>query len=101
MTAKPIAELKNAVDLRAAGGENVQVDIAIRPFEHAVLVPLWFADVEAVAGAFAGERKYGRAANLPAHRPRKPTDEDMGPHNWGGGEARPKGGGRMRRRGRG
>ena len=45
-----------------------------------------------------GERKFGRAANLPASRPRKPTDADMGPHNWGGGEARPKGGGKMRRR---
>ena len=55
-------------------------------------------DVEAVAGAFAGERKYGRAANLPSTRPRKPTDADMGPHNLGGGEARPKGGARMRRR---
>jgi excinuclease ABC subunit B len=55
-------------------------------------------EVEAVAGAYAGERKFGRAANLPSTRPRKPTDEDMGPHNWGGGEARPKGGGRMRRR---
>ena len=58
------------------------------------------ADVEATAGAYAGERKFGRAANLPSTRPRKPTDEDMGPHNWGGGEARPKGGARMRRRGR-
>ena len=53
-------------------------------------------DVEAVAGAFAGERKYGRAANLPSTRPRKPTDDDMGPHNWGGGEARPKGARRKR-----
>ena len=50
------------------------------------------ADVEATAGSYAGERKFGRAANLPSTRPRKPTDEDMGPHNWGGGEARPKGG---------
>ena len=56
------------------------------------------SDVEATAGAFAGERKFGRAANLPSTRPRKPTDEDMGPHNWGGGEARPKGGAGMRRR---
>ena len=54
-------------------------------------------EVEATAGAYAGERKFGRAANLPSTRPRKPTDEDMGPHNWGGGEARPKGG-QMRRR---
>jgi excinuclease ABC subunit B len=23
----------------------------------------------------------------------EPTDADMGPHNWGGGEARPKAGG--------
>ena len=48
--------------------------------------------VEAEAGAYAGPRLFGRAANLPSTRPRKPTDADMGPHNWGGGEARPKSG---------
>ncbi|HEY3621322.1 MAG TPA: excinuclease ABC subunit UvrB [Roseiarcus sp.] len=58
-------------------------------------------EIEAEAGAYSGERPFGRAANLPSTRPRKPTDADMGPHNWGGGEARPKGGGRMRRRRRG
>jgi len=81
------------------------------------------ADVEDEAGRFAGKRKYGSAANLPASSPsparsksavadfdkkrgreaegregaepifesraRKPTDSDMGPHNFGGGEARP------------
>ncbi|HMN74362.1 MAG TPA: helicase-related protein, partial [Rhodoblastus sp.] len=70
------------------------------------------ADVEDEAGRFAGKRKYGAAANLPAgasspakrgrvaegregaepifeSRARKPTDADMGPHNFGGGEARP------------
>ena len=31
------------------------------------------SDVEAQAGAFGGERKYERAANLPANRPHKPT----------------------------
>ena len=46
-------------------------------------------EVEDRAGAFAGERKYGSAANLPTTRAHKPTDADMGPHNWGGGEARP------------
>ncbi len=77
-------------------------------------------DVERSAGAYAGERKYGAAANLPAKgkslsrragegsprsqtdegeaaselpapssKVRKPTDADMGPHNLGGGEARP------------
>jgi excinuclease ABC subunit B len=46
-------------------------------------------DVEAEAGAFAGERKYGRAANVPLSRPHKPTDAEMGPHNFGGGEAKP------------
>ncbi len=56
------------------------------------------AAVEAAGGGYAGERQYGRAANLPS-RAHKPTDADMGPHNWGGGEARPKGGeGRKRRR---
>ncbi|HXW71876.1 MAG TPA: excinuclease ABC subunit UvrB [Methylocella sp.] len=49
-------------------------------------------DVEAQAGAFQGARKYGASANLPAHRPHKPTDAEMGPHNFGGGEAKPRGG---------
>ncbi len=58
------------------------------------------AAVEAAGGGFAGDRPYGRAANTPKSRAHKPTDEDMGPHNWGGGEARPKGGagGKRRRR---
>ena len=47
-------------------------------------------EVEAEAGAFAGERKYGRAANVPMSRPHKPTDAEMGPHNFGGGEAKPR-----------
>ena len=47
------------------------------------------AEVEDRAGAFAGPKKYGSAANLPENRPHKPTDADMGPHNFGGGEARP------------
>jgi excinuclease ABC subunit B len=47
-------------------------------------------DVEAEAGAFAGERKYGRAANVRLSRPHKPTDAEMGPHNFGGGEAKPR-----------
>ncbi len=47
-------------------------------------------DVAAGGGVFRGEKKYGDSANLPS-RVRKPTDEDMGPHNLGGGEARPKG----------
>jgi excinuclease ABC subunit B len=48
------------------------------------------SDVEAQAGSFQGDRKYGRAANLPANRPHKPTDSEMGPHNFGGGEAKPR-----------
>ena len=57
------------------------------------------SDVEASGGGFRGEKKYGDAANLPT-RVRKPTDEDMGPHNFGGGEARPKGGASWRHKGR-
>ncbi|HXW19497.1 MAG TPA: excinuclease ABC subunit UvrB [Roseiarcus sp.] len=53
--------------------------------------------IEAQGGGYRGERRYGRAANLPAHRPHKPGDTDMGPHNWGGGEARPRGAARSRR----
>jgi excinuclease ABC subunit B len=47
-------------------------------------------EVEREAGAFAGQRKYGSAANLPVHRPHKPSDDEMGPHNFGGGEAKPR-----------
>ena len=47
-------------------------------------------EVEAEAGAYKGDRKYGRAANLPENRPHKPGDADMGPHNFGGGEAKPR-----------
>jgi excinuclease ABC subunit B len=46
-------------------------------------------DVENAAGGYAGAQKYGRAANVPANRPHKPTDSEMGPHNFGGGEAKP------------
>jgi excinuclease ABC subunit B len=53
--------------------------------------------IEAQAGGYGGERPFGRAANMPANRPHKPADADMGPHNWGGGEARPRGGVRGRR----
>jgi excinuclease ABC subunit B len=48
------------------------------------------ADVEDRAGSYKGARKYGSAANLPANRPHKPTDSEMGPHNFGGGEAKPR-----------
>ena len=56
--------------------------------------------IEAQGGGYRGERRFGRAANLPAHRPHRPGDADMGPHNWGGGEARPRGASRSRRGGR-
>ena len=36
------------------------------------------ADIDAAGGGYTGERPFGRAANLPSTRPRKPTDADMG-----------------------
>ena len=48
------------------------------------------SEVEDKAGRYEGERSYGKAANLPKTRARKPTDEDMGLHNFGGGEAKPR-----------
>ena len=44
--------------------------------------------VESKAGSYEGERPFGGSANLPT-RAHKPTAADMGPHNWGGGEAKP------------
>lgn len=49
------------------------------------------SDVAAEGGGFGGAQKYGAKANLPPmSKIHKPRDEDMGPHNFGGGEARPK-----------
>ncbi|MGA2487460.1 MAG: excinuclease ABC subunit UvrB [Roseiarcus sp.] len=50
--------------------------------------PLARQEAVAAAGGGFAEPAPGR----PSNRPRKPTDADMGPHNWGGGEARPRGG---------
>ncbi|MFZ0730363.1 MAG: helicase-related protein, partial [Methylovirgula sp.] len=44
------------------------------------------SDVESDAGAYVGPR----TGNVPAHRPHKPTDAEMGPHNFGGGEGKPR-----------
>ncbi len=44
--------------------------------------------IAAAGGGYAGERRRPRRQS-PASRAHKPTDADMGPHNWGGGEARP------------
>ncbi len=44
------------------------------------------SDVAGEAGSYAGPR----TGNVPAHRPHKPTDSEMGPHNFGGGEAGPR-----------
>jgi excinuclease ABC subunit B len=41
-------------------------------------------------GAFAGEDK--NAGARPLNRPHKPSDDEMGPHNFGGGEAKPRSG---------
>jgi len=55
--------------------------------------PLARQEAVAAAGGSFAESAPGR----PSNRPRKPADADMGPHNWGGGEARPKGGARGKR----
>ncbi len=44
-------------------------------------------EVEGEAGAYRGPRGDG---HVPANRPHKPTDAEMGPHNFGGGEAKPR-----------
>jgi excinuclease ABC subunit B len=52
------------------------------------------SDVDDKTGGYRGPRKYGEAANLRADVPtraRKPSLEEMGPHNLGGGTGRPLG----------
>ena len=63
--------------------QAVELTIADDPMAHQ-------SEVEDQAGSYKGQRKYGVAANLPASRPHKPSDDEMGPHNFGGGEARPR-----------
>ena len=48
-------------------------------------------DVDDKTGGYRGPRKYGAAANMPETRARKPTLDEMGPHNLGGGTGRPLG----------
>ncbi len=48
------------------------------------------AEIDEQGGGYSGKPKYGSAANLPPNRPHRPTDEEMGPHNFGGGEAKPR-----------
>ena len=60
--------------------------------------PVRQEEIEAEAGAYAWPCLFGRAAYLPSTGPRKPTNADMGPHNWGGGGKAAEGRGKMRRR---
>jgi excinuclease ABC subunit B len=57
-------------------------------------------EVDDKTGGYRGPKKYGQSANLradvpkstlPATRARKPTLDEMGPHNLGGGTGRPLG----------
>ncbi|MCP8937053.1 excinuclease ABC subunit UvrB [Alsobacter sp. SYSU M60028] len=48
-------------------------------------------EVDERTGGYRGPRKYGAAANMPETRARKPTLDEMGPHNLGGGAGRPLG----------
>ena len=55
----------------------------MKAFEPAISDdPLARQEAVAAAGGGFGESAPGR----PSIRPRKPTDADMGPRNWGGGE---------------
>jgi hypothetical protein len=56
---------------------------------------LTFALGEVTAGAYAGERPLGRAANR-RHRASQANRRRDGPAQWGGGEARPKSAGKVR-----
>jgi excinuclease ABC subunit B len=50
------------------------------------------SDLESVPGHLSHARRYNPVSSLPMSRPHKPRDAEMGPHNFGGGEARPRGG---------
>ena len=78
-------EFEEAARLRDEVKRLQQVELAIGADPMASQT-----EVERAAGGYAGARKYGAAANVPANRPHKPTDSEMGPHNFGGGEAGPR-----------
>jgi hypothetical protein len=50
--AQPVTENKNTVNLGAAEGQHVQINIRVWPFEHPMLKPLRLADAQQVAGSF-------------------------------------------------
>ena len=78
-------EFEEAARLRDEVKRLQQVELAIGADPMASQT-----EVERAAGGYAGAKKYGAAANVPANRPHKPTDSEMGPHNFGGGEAGPR-----------
>src|SRR5438132_4614497 len=59
VAAQPVAEEQHAVDLRAAWREDMEVDVSVRPLEHAVLVPVRLSDAQHIAGSLQG-RDVGR-----------------------------------------
>ncbi|HET6379018.1 MAG TPA: excinuclease ABC subunit UvrB [Methylocella sp.] len=63
--------------------QSVELAVANDPFARQ-------SDPGAEADAFAGTRKFSSAANFRLSRPHKPADSEMGPHNFGGGEAKPR-----------
>src|ERR1700730_13642727 len=54
VAAQPVAEEQHTVNLRAAGRENMQVDVRIWSIEQAMLVPVRLADAQHIAGSFQG-----------------------------------------------
>ncbi len=49
------------------------------------------SDLESEPRRFPHARSLGPVSSRPMNRPHKPGDAEMGPHNFGGGEARPRG----------
>ncbi|HET6375008.1 MAG TPA: UvrB/UvrC motif-containing protein, partial [Methylocella sp.] len=63
--------------------QSVELALAGDPFARE-------SDPGAETDAFAGRRKFSSVENFRLSRPHKPADSEMGPHNFGGGEARPR-----------
>ena len=59
-----VTEEQHRVDLLAARGERVQVDVRVRAFEDAMLVPLRLADHDAVAGRLQVRHVRGLVARV-------------------------------------
>src|SRR5258708_26046826 len=85
VAAQPVAEEQHAVDLRAARREDMEVDIRVRPIEHAVLVPVRLSDAQHIGGSLHGRNVSRLVCRVRYHK--QHVDSRFGSKPWHRGRA--------------